>query len=269
MCRLLAHATQHPVTTAQVLGADEARRFERMSLLHDDGWGTAWLTDLQSTVHRLRDPSPAHTQGALRRALESVPAVARLAHLRLATDAMAIAEVNTHPFCDGAVAFAHNGSIVPTSHLAALLSPDERGLVAGSTDSELYFMLLRRNLRQTSSLMDAMVTTVQTLRPAYPEASLNSIALTTDSLCVTHSSSRALVPWADFVASGLTGDDMPLGHGDAYFTMSYRAVDGGGWVFASAGLDTESWTPLPPDSVTVVDLGTLELKTRVLEPVSA
>lgn len=268
MCRLLAHVTPHPTTTSQLLGAGQTRRFERMSLLHDDGWGTAWLDRAGTTIKCQRDPSPAHSQGLLRHALESEPALARLVHLRLATDAMAVAEVNTHPFCDGSVAFAHNGSIVPTDHLTALLSDEDRTSLLGDTDSERYFALLRRHFGELGALDDAMLATVRILRSAYPHASLNCIALTTDSLCVAHVSSDAPVPWEDFVASGLSGDDMPLDHSEAYFTMSYRAVDGGGWAFTSAGLETRSWNPLPPDSVTTVDLHTMELQTRQLAPVS-
>ncbi|KYH44120.1 class II glutamine amidotransferase [Branchiibius sp. NY16-3462-2] len=259
MCRLLAHATPTAVTTRQVLGAPQTRRFERMSLLHDDGWGSAWVDAPGQSIQRMRDASPAHTQDRLQRVLEGDPAGARIVHLRLATDAMAISPMNAHPFTDGTLALAHNGSIVPTDALRQLLTDDERAALSGTTDSEMYFMLLRRHLSESGDLSDAAARTVRTLRSAYPEASLNAVALTADSLCVIHSSSLAKVPWEDFRASGLGPEEMPLDHSEVYFRMSYRAVAGGGWVFTSAGLGSDSWTPLPEDSISTVDLASLEL----------
>lgn len=259
MCRLLAHATPTALTTRQVLGAESVQRFERMSLLHDDGWGSAWIDAPEGSIHRIRDASPAHTHDRLHRVLETDPATARIVHLRLATDSMAITALNAHPFTDGTLAMAHNGSIVPTDSLRQLLTDDERAGLTGTTDSEMYFVLLRRHLAQSGDLSDAAARTVRTLRSTYPEASLNAVALTADSLCVIHSSSLAHVPWEDFRASGLSDEDMPLDHSEVYFRMSYRPVPGGGWVFTSAGLGSESWTPLPEDSISTVDLASLEL----------
>ncbi|PWJ24942.1 putative glutamine amidotransferase [Branchiibius hedensis] len=259
MCRLLAHATPTALTTRRVLGAQLARRFERMSLLHDDGWGSAWVDAPGGSVHRVRDASPAHTQDRLRRVLESDPAAARIVHLRLATDSMAVTAMNAHPFSDGTLALAHNGSIVPTDSLQRLLTDDERAGLTGTTDSEMYFTLLRRHLSESGDLRDAAARTVRALRSAYPEASLNAVALTADSLCVIHSSSLARVPWEDFMASGLSTEDMPLDHSEVYFRMSYRAVPGGGWVFTSTGLGSDSWTALPEDSISTVDLASLQL----------
>lgn len=259
MCRLLAHAAPTPLTTREVLGAEPTRRFERMSLLHDDGWGSAWIDAPGGPLHRIRDASPAHTQDRLRHVLETDQATARIVHLRLATDSMAVDPLNAHPFTDGTLALAHNGSIVPTDALRRLLTTDERAALTGTTDSEMYFMLLRRHLSESGDLSDAARRTVRTLRSTYPEASLNAVALTTDSLCVIHSSSLARVPWEDFTASGLSAEDMPLDHSEAYFRMSYRAVPGGGWVFTSAGLGSDSWTPLPEDSISTVELASLEL----------
>lgn len=263
MCRLLAHATPAPVTTRHVLGPDQTRRFERMSLLHDDGWGTAWVDAPGGSIQRIRDASPAHTQDQLQRILDTNTATARILHLRLATDSMAVNSANTHPFSDATIALAHNGSIVPTQALRDLLTDDERASLTGSTDSEMYFALLRRHYGQTGELGDAAARTVRTLRSAYPEVSLNAVALTADSLCVIHSSSLATVPWEDFQASGLRPEDMPLDHSEAYFRMSYRAVPGGGWVFTSAGLGSDSWTPLPEDSITTVNLASLDLSMTV------
>lgn len=269
MCRLLAHVTATPSTTEQVLGSEQARRFERMSLLHDDGWGTAWTDTPGAELGRTRDASPAHDQDRLWAALTTQPATARIVHLRLATDSMAVDTANAHPFCDGSLALAHNGSIVPTQALAAMLTAQERAALTGTTDSEMYFALLRRQLQQSGDLRHAAMCTLRSLRTAYPHASLNAVALTRDALCVIHSSTLAPIPWADFAASGLSAEEMPLNHADAYFRMSYRAVPGGGWVFSSAGLRTDSWIPLPEDSVTIVDLRTLQLSTSQLQDAAA
>lgn len=259
MCRLLAYAAPSPTTVVAELGPEQTRRFERMSLLHDDGWGSAALLDGERAPSVVRDVVPGHTDGRLGEVLTEQPARTRLVHLRLASDLMDITAANTHPFADERFALAHNGSIVPTPALRALLTDAERAGLTGQTDSEMYFTLVRRHLDAGADLPQALAATVRLIRGPYPHASLNAVAMTADTLAVVHSSAHAPVPFDDFVASGLTGDDMPLDHSEAYFRMSYRALDNGGWAFTSAGLQTHDWTPLPQDTIAAVDLATLAL----------
>ena len=49
-----------------------------------------------------------------------------LVHLRRATLGLPVRAENTHPFTDGRLAFAHNGSISPPPALDVLLSPTTR-----------------------------------------------------------------------------------------------------------------------------------------------
>ena len=63
-----------------------------------------------------------------------------VSHVRHAT-AGGLTSANTHPFCQHARLFAHNGVIEDTAALEEHLG-DERSLVRGQTDSERYFALI-------------------------------------------------------------------------------------------------------------------------------
>ena len=54
---------------------------------------------------------------------------------------------NTHPFTDGRVAFAHNGSIRPPAALDGLLTDRSQRRRKGTTDSERYFLAVAQLLR--------------------------------------------------------------------------------------------------------------------------
>ena len=261
MCRLLAYAAPRPTTAADVLGPAQSSRFQQMARLHQDGWGTMWL-DAQGALRRERVAETGHDSELLAATLGHAIASARVVHLRMATDHMAIDPRNTHPFQHGSIGLAHNGSIVPVDALRGMLTPQSLAGVEGSTDSELYFALLRQHVDTGLSVPDALATTVAEVRAAYPRASLNAMVLTPTELCVVRSSPQAPVPWDDFVASGLADDELPLGHTDAYFRMMYRRDPDGTVVVSSAGLETTGWTELPEDTVATVALEDLRLDLR-------
>ena len=63
-----------------------------------------------------------------------------LVHLRWATPGLPVEPRNTHPFRRGDVAMAHNGAIHPQDRLGELLPPAWERQLAGTTDSERYFL---------------------------------------------------------------------------------------------------------------------------------
>jgi gamma-glutamyl hercynylcysteine S-oxide hydrolase len=272
MCRLLAHASAAPTTFLDVLGAANTRRFEAMSLLHDDGWGSMWVDQQgdprEARVRRLRDTAPGHQDGKLHTVLHEVAVRTRVVHLRMATRSMRVLPENTHPFLvpgphgtDG-VGMAHNGAIVPSAELRTMVAPDLLAQVYGTTDSELYFAIVRDGLREGIGIARALERAVAVIRTAYPSASLNAMALTPEKLVVVHSSLTARVPFDDFeefLAGGL-GVPLPRDHNEAYYRMSYRQDADGTFVAASAGMDTAGWNDLPQDSITSVDLATMTVQ---------
>src|SRR3954454_3808920 len=149
MCRLLAYASKTPVSLTDLLGADELDEFVQLSRTHCDGWGLAWAQD--SGVGTTRVPDPAHDSPEFVRVSQEHRTDLAIAHVRWATDDLAIDLSNTHPFTDGRVGFAHNGAIRPAAALDALVPPEFAAERRGTTDSERYFLAVLARAR-TSSL---------------------------------------------------------------------------------------------------------------------
>lgn len=263
MCRLLGYVAPSSTTLEELIGDRQCDLFRSMGRLHADGWGSAWLDDSTQTVRRFRDTIPAQRADSIANVLSVDPARARLVHLRMATAGIPVTRGNSHPFLVGGLAFAHNGS-VPRERVHELIEPDYLANVAGDTDSELYFALIRQRHGQGLSLFDATCSAVQTLRGLFPNASLNALLLSPDELIVVHSSEGAKIPRREFQASGLTEAELPLDHLSAYYRMSYRRTPDGATTFSSTGIDTTEWTPLPPATVASVNVHTCELTTRSL-----
>ncbi|WP_430591770.1 class II glutamine amidotransferase [Humidisolicoccus flavus] len=256
MCRLLAFAAPDPRTATDVIGAAACREFQRMGRLHCDGWGTAWIQD--GEVRRFRDPSDGTTNPDLAGALADTPSVARLTHLRLATDGMRNYRSNTHPFRVDGIALAHNGSVRPAKELRALVTEEELRRVGGETDTACLFALILRRVDAGVGVFDAVAATVAAVRSQFPSSAINLIVLTRDELIAVHANEGAPVPHKEFEESGL-GDDLPRDHVDHYYQLSMRRSDDGTTVFSSSGLDTEGWERLEQNTAVRVDLHTLEI----------
>lgn len=260
MCRLLAYAAPRATSVANVLGPTQCELFELLSMLHDDGWGSIWVPAAARDVERHRASGAGHTDTDLSQILTDERASARVVHLRLATRSMEIDVRNSHPFLAGGVGFAHNGAIVPTDALRGMLGARDLAQVEGTTDSELYFALVRRGLRWGMTAVEAVRAAVHRIRGSYPFPSLNAMLLTPTELIVVHSSAHAQVPYHDF--GGLA--DLPIGHDEDYYRLAYQRRTDGTVVVSSTGLRTDDWTPLPQNSLTRVDLDTLEMSVEGL-----
>lgn len=268
MCRLLAYAAPQVAAVEDLIGSDQCETYRLMARLHDDGWGTAWLEDGSrgSRVRRKRTIRPGYDDERLVAMMDLPRSRARIFHLRLATDHMAVMKRNSHPFRADGMAFAHNGSIAPTGVLRAMVGPAALAAVRGTTDSELYFALLREGVAAGLTVAAAAADAVGRIRTAYPHASLNSVTLTPAELVVVNSSSAAPIPTWHFDA--VPADQLPSHHDERYFTMRYQRLADGAFVVASAGLDVAGWTKLPQDSVTTVDLATIAVTTTALTPMA-
>ena len=144
MCRLLGYVAPAATRVAPLL-AGEHGAFHDLARLHSDGWGTAWREHGETRV-RVSSAGGWGDRG-LRDVLEHDTAAARIVHLRLATDGMARAAENTHPFRAGGLAFAHNGALEPLGPLERLVSPRRAAELRGTTDSERYFAAIRSRTR--------------------------------------------------------------------------------------------------------------------------
>lgn len=261
MCRLFAYVAPHRSSVRDVLGVDQAMRFTRMARLHKDGWGTAWIdhgSGQDAHVEIERHAGSALGDERFRRTLNEHRARARLLHLRLASVGRATHEENSHPFTGDGMAFAHNGSIVPKTGLFQLVAEPFRSAVAGTTDSELYFAMVRERVARGMTPSDALRATVQTLRNHFPLASLNAILLTRDEVVVAHVSTTAPVPVEEFAPSAcaIPSEELPTGHLKGYYGLWEREMSDGSYAVSSSGLDFTGWSPVAPDSIVTINIHT-------------
>jgi predicted glutamine amidotransferase len=254
MCRLLAYATAGPRTLASLLGEPDLAAFTQLSALHTDGWGTARMAGAALEVETA--PDAARQSAAFSIMAQQAATDLALMHLRWATLGLPVAKRNTHPFTDGHVAFAHNGSIEPPQGLEAMIHEKHRPLMQGDTDSERYFLAVLSRLPEDLSGGDALAaavgSTVTDIAAGFTYSSLNSVLLTPRHIVATcffdpEAEAKAVEP--------------------EYFRLRYRIAPDSVLV-GSSGWGT-GWQDLPNGHLLVVDRGTLATSVHALHISSA
>jgi len=236
MCRLLGSVSRSPVTVDEVLGGGR-EEFLGLARKHGDGWGHAWSSGRDVQVRR--DPGSALTSPELADLASGQPALAAVTHLRWATLNLAVRPENTHPFTDGTIAFAHNGSVHPPDALDALVAPELAGERHGTTDSERYFLALRSRMRHEEP-GTALVRTVEAiLGTGAVVNSLNALLLTPTHLYAVCSYDPA-------------SDEDP-----DYYPLLHRRVDDRVVVTSTGWTDSTGWSALGNGQMLVVDRATL------------
>jgi predicted glutamine amidotransferase len=208
VCRLLGWATPEPTTLRDLVGDEDLLAFTELSAKHGDGWGVARATDSGVKVHKRADTA---------RGSRSFAAWARthasdlgIAHLRWATMGLSVGIENTHPFTDGRIAFAHNGSVLSPASLDRLVAPQVAGLRRGTTDSERYFLAVLSRMADGATAQEALLDTVDEIARSSPFTSLNCLLMTSDEL----------------VAMCRYDPDGPLEDKDPeYYRLRYRVTD--------------------------------------------
>lgn len=251
VCRLLGFVVDGARSPQEVLGDGDFAEFTSLSAVHGDGWGIAGcngdgVVTRSSPLAAAADPAFGATTSSLRTS-------GGLVHLRWATDGLAVAPENSHPFTDGRVALAHNGCIAPMDRLEAMLSPEAHAALQGDTDSERYFQFVRDRIRACGDEASGIADAVDALAAEFPWASLNAMVLSESALYVVHVNSAAAPPEEDFRTMSAQGAPIPRDHLDNYFTMSFRR-HGDGWVVVSSGLPQAGWTPVKSDTVIRIGL---------------
>jgi predicted glutamine amidotransferase len=179
MCRLLGFVTRTPTTLADLLGESELQEFTELSRKHADGWGIAWPT--HDGVEVTKAPDAARTSSLFARVSHEHVTDLGLVHLRWATLGLNVVPENTHPFSDGSLAFAHNGSIKPPSSLDELIPDDIMALRKGTTDSERYFLAVLAQARKSNPAL-ALAETVNRIASSLEFSSLNAMIATNTQL---------------------------------------------------------------------------------------
>jgi predicted glutamine amidotransferase len=240
MCRLLGWAGRRPTTLADLLGEDDLAAFTGLSALHGDGWGVARSTARGVAVRKR--PDAARTSARFDREARTRRTDLGLAHLRRATLGLSVGPANTHPFTDGRIAFAHNGSISPPSALDDLLLSRSLDRRRGTTDSERYFLAVAERLDAGATPEEALRTTADAIAGTARFSSLNCLLLTPE----------ALYAFCRIHPDGPIEDDDP-----EYYTLRYRA-SGDAVVVASSGWGA-GWRDLADGDLLVVERHSLEL----------
>jgi predicted glutamine amidotransferase len=236
MCRLLGSVSRTPVTVDEVLGEGRGA-FLELARRHGDGWGHAWSTGTGLEVRKA--PDSALRSPVLADLAANRPAEAALTHLRWATLHLAVRQENTHPFTDGTVAFAHNGSIAPPAALDRLVGPHLANRRAGDTDSERYFLALLTRMRDLEPGA-ALVRTVEDVVASGAQVkSLNCLLLTPQHLFAVCSYDPE-------------SDDDPN-----YYPLLHRRVGDTVVVTSTGWTSAAQWSRLRNGEMLVVERGTL------------
>jgi predicted glutamine amidotransferase len=240
MCRLLGFVSRHPTTLKELLGEEELAEFTELSLKHGDGWGFAWATADAVEVAKAADAARASSLFATLAAEQEVDL--GVVHLRWATLGLDVVSDNTHPFTDGQIAFAHNGSVKPPESLDALIPTDIAALRRGTTDSERYFLAVLAAARDDDPAT-ALERTAARISRECSFSSLNAMIATPHDVQV--------INLFDPVAESREAEPH-------YYRIGYR-VTSDAVVVSSSGWGS-GWTFLDNGELMTIDRSTLEVR---------
>lgn len=249
---MLAYVADRNLVPREAWGEGLLAAFADLARLHADGWGSAWIDSRGdvATSGGVEMLDPTDLEGA-------TPSSARLLYLRFASKGSPARPENTQPFLRDGLAFQHNGLLAPREPALNLLTPAEAGSLVGTTDSEVYFAVVRRHLSlagtDDASRLAAIAAAANEVRAVYPDACLNAFVLDGGGVFVVHSAGRASTPLTAFAERGFTPELLPPGHDADYNTLRAVRAASGAFVVATAGVDQEGWEALPVDSVSRID----------------
>lgn len=251
MCRLFAFVSRGESTAGSELGDDGLRRLTTLAQVHADGWGWSGVRELgeDPAVHKsvqsaFTDPAFVATLGTKSRAA--------MVHLRWATLGLNVETNNTHPFLADGVSFEHNGSLEPLSQIRSMLSAPSLAGMHGHTDSEMYFALIREKTAEGLDLSSATLQVARHLRNAFPGSSLNAILLDAHELIVVNA--HAHTPLAPDVVAEIAQYNLPIGHAEDYYALSWITKPDGTVLIGSAAVSEPDWSPLPDEAVITIRL---------------
>ncbi|MGE0430901.1 MAG: class II glutamine amidotransferase [Planctomycetota bacterium] len=294
MCRLVLYLGP-PITLASLI-TDPVNSLirqsfaskERVEPLNGDGFGVAWYAHGldEDRPAMFKSISPAWNNRNLQDLCRVTQSGCILAHVRAATSAQSVDEVNCHPFAWKHYAFAHNGDVGGFRKIRRTLlrglSDDAFNVVRGSTDSEHTFALWVDHMlklraggaEETADTMaEAMRRTISDLVRMGADAEvdeacyLNTVVTDGKRAVVTHYSSDP-----EYI------DSLHLHSAKRYTCVAghtaiiQRGNDAASAiVVASEALSNETgWSRIDKNRVVVIDerLGTVMREIRVGEPVA-
>ena len=245
MCRLLGFVSAEPVPLTELLGERELTEFTELSAKHGDGWGFAWAT--ADGVEIAKAPDAARDSELFARLAHERRADLGLLHLRWATLGLGVMAENTHPFSDGTLAFAHNGSVRPPESIDRFVPSEFAELQQGSTDSERYFLA-----------------TLAAFRTGDPETALERAAALIADVCTFSSLNAMTVTATELQALCLFDPIAEAREAEPhYYRMGYRVTDDSVVVSSSGWGD--GWTYLSNGEILTVNRATRDVSIRAVD----
>jgi glutamine amidotransferase len=247
VCRLFGlHAGAQDVNATFWL-LDAPVSIAEQSHRHADGYGLATF-DGEGELVLIRAPIRAADDEDFAAAARATRAAVFLAHVRYA-DTGEVSDANTHPFSLEGRAFAHNGVISDLDELDRRLGGD-RALVQGETDSERFFALMTRAIREHEGDVRAgIIATTTMLARDITLYSLNFLLATAGHLwAFRYPEHKSLYLLAR--APGGPRGNQPLDEHSPHGTIRMRAREGSGRpliVVASEPMDEDlGWEEVAP-----------------------
>jgi predicted glutamine amidotransferase len=258
MCRLLGYCSRDQASVVELIGEPGLAAFTALSQWHSDGWGMAAQDGAELRV--AKSPQRAGDDPEYERLAKERLGDTGLVHLRWATPGLPVQDRNSHPFVRGGYALAHNGAIHPQDKLPELLPPAWERQLAGSTDSERYFLHIMSGLdSHDGDVTAAIAGTVRHIRDGYEPNSLNAILLTPTALYAISWHDPDRIPYESIRARRSPED--PAG----YFNLGYL-VTADAVLVGSTGWPLAGSSVLPNGSVLTVDRQTLAMRVETLLP---
>jgi predicted glutamine amidotransferase len=226
VCRLLGVIATESAPLSELF-AGSIEPFLDLAREHADGWGISYVTPTGRVVVA-KEATPAYQSSRFDLLVKRTVSTAAILHLRLASPQFAVTKANTHPFGDTRFSFAHNGHFGPARALDPMLGLDVAS-ARGGTDSERYFLAIRRRIGAGASPAAAIADTAHDIRILAAEwTSLNCLVLTP----------RALLAYADHDPQS----EVSRRRGPEFFDLRYR-METGRVMVASTGWaqPADSW----------------------------
>ena len=258
MCRWAAYVGEQvyleEIVTAPChsLIAQSHSALEAKTATNGDGFGLAWYGE-RPEPGLYRDILPAWSDPNLKSLCRQIRSGLFLAHVRAATDG-ATSRANCHPFVHGPWSFMHNGHIGQFGrlrrYLEADLSDDGYDAVQGTTDSELFFMLMVEAGLATDPMRaasSAVLRVIDAARRAQVEATIRLTAAFSDGerLHAVRYATDAFAP--------------------TLYTSDFRGSSGRCLVSEPFDRTCGEWQAIPPGSFVTVTRNSMSLRPFSIE----
>lgn len=180
MCRLFALNASPERVRAKFWLLDASDSFVSQSHENPDGTGLGYFDQRGSPILD-KEPLAAFEDQAFQREAKQISSTSFISHIRFATTGAKTPE-NCHPFAMDDRLFAHNGVLGALDRVEARLGKD-RALIRGQTDSEHYFALITKEIREHAGDVEAGIeAAVNWLAENVPVCSINFVLATPNDL---------------------------------------------------------------------------------------